>query len=1316
MAADSLDFFASDTFHTYTTTFPFKSRRQSSLIPGATRHSAIYSTSTTVLHDTLISFLSYIKTYNIPILPVTKPDIRSVLGEGASFLVNGAVVPRDYVDPSSGKVFPQGTVVALKRAKLLEDMDPIADRIRVIFNELLTMNHAPLAAHPNIVNLLGIGFETEGPSESQNAMPILIPECAELGNLAEILETARKEGRPLDFGDKISLCLDIAHGLDILHACDIVHGDVKCENILIFDKDDHDGPTGPENFSLYSKLTDFGVSRLPSGELVLGGSRPWQAPECFRGAYLKIEEAKRTDIYSFGMLLWRVCLDGDPFKSLGEFEGETAKERRQKRNDAITKLKDEDRLVQHVCNSLALSERFSRSQLEMLCEVISITLLKEAGRRELDIRRIIRLLTPDNWFQARHPVPPSRLPLNVHTNLLDMEKWHSEFEGVSPVVQSCIVKGFRDYALSPPDHLQLDHEEKRSAAAYQLAVCCANGFGGKFHPKECAKWLTFAAERGSQKAQDALDKLLQAFPPESVPFKNPWSTGEDGDSVLSSSWGSEFPAVSAKHPVVGDSNLPSDSEVTCLGAAETCNYRAINNLLECGVKPGISIDGVSPLHFLSSWDASKTEDLGRRLVNAGANINAVAVRGPTVGGTPLMWSVYGNHIQHSLVLLKLGADPLTMTSEGEDSLSFAARLHLAAHLRLLLEHTRPAHVRGHLRRLIEAAAGGESRFTRIHRHGGKWQTAAIDTFQLLHDWNTLFPDAADFRTLAIPALVGGLKSPYGRMSTDAQVGLIKNTSIDASQLHELLRESVLSYNTDLFDALLDYGVPITCTFEREKTLLHLCAQIPDHSLASTAFAPRLLSLGAELDSRDRNGITPWMDAVLERKWDLADLLMKEGADALAIDTEGFNIMGLCIKAVNLGSIKYLLKYSAQKEKFQRHSFLVNRKKPISALQLAAALTLPRAHGMKIEVIGTFLTISANFALEPSHLNFRSNGLLPDATALDIAASKGNVYAVKTLVKKGASPPDSKRISGWAQAKLSTTDDYLEKKNLERCIYIIENWHRDKRETQRLADDWTNLRTIDESHVNSSWEIVVFDYKSRKGGDKSLRTEVKIAELISQILSNVPSDQSHVYKTWLIKVASWFIPAVVGISLVVFAIWTAVAFKVRKENAGGSIGLAVKYHITVLAVSCPCALGLAVPMVLIIAGGVAAKSGIVIKQASATERAYRTTDVFFDKTGTLTTGTLKVIEEAYYDTFLQAADVKSLVCTLLQDNNHTVYSAVASHLQNLVDAAVRLGDIQSVPGAGLKATGIRKWGESGQSLLARRRCSSRKQPTHRTWYD
>jgi serine/threonine protein kinase len=149
------------------------------------------------------------------------------------------------------------------------------------------------------------------------------------------------------------------------------------------------------------KLTDFGISTHTAENIILGGSRPWQAPECTRGAYFKLEGAKCTDIYSFGMLLWRVMLDGDPFKSLGEFEGNTAKDRREKRNDAIALLKEEDRLVKHVCDSLTMSGKFSNQQLDMLHDVIRITLTKDPSSRELDIGRLIRLLMPNKWYQRR---------------------------------------------------------------------------------------------------------------------------------------------------------------------------------------------------------------------------------------------------------------------------------------------------------------------------------------------------------------------------------------------------------------------------------------------------------------------------------------------------------------------------------------------------------------------------------------------------------------------------------------------------------------------------------------------------------------------------------------------------------------------------------------------------------------------------------------------------------------------------------------------------------------------------------------------------
>ena len=172
---------------------------------------------------------------------------------------------------------------------------------------------------------------------------------------------------------------------------------------------------------------------------------------------------------------------------------------------------------------------------------------------------------------------------------------------------------------------------------------------------------------------------------------------------------------------------------------------------------------MSPIHFLSSWDVGKAHDLGLRLIKVGANVNAIAKPGTTVGGTPLMWAVYGGHLEHTKILIELGAEPMISTDNGEDALSFAARSHSASLLKRLLEHTPPIRVHGHLGRLVEATLGGESRFKRMTRHEERWITAAGETLQLLRDWHALFSEAEDFTKILLPALKASLKNPYGTL-------------------------------------------------------------------------------------------------------------------------------------------------------------------------------------------------------------------------------------------------------------------------------------------------------------------------------------------------------------------------------------------------------------------------------------------------------------------------------------------------------------------------------------------------------------------------
>lgn len=130
--------------------------------------------------------------------------------------------------------------------------------------------------------------------------------------------------------------------------------------------------------------------------------------------------------------------------------------------------------------------------------------------------------------------------------------------------------------------------------------------------------------------------------------------------------------------------------------------------------------------------------------------------------------------------------------------------------------------------------------------------------------------------------------------------------------------------------------------------------------------------------------------------------------------------------------------------------------------------------------------------------------------------------------------------------------------------------------------------------------------TRLPGENSI---TEISNLVEKAISAKPRVQELAE-----KLASYFVPIVIAVSLVIFFTWIGIAAKVRNRDGGGAVGLAITYGIATLAVSCPCALGLAVPIVLVIAGGVAARAGVVIKAADATERGYKATDVVFDKTG------------------------------------------------------------------------------------------------------
>lgn len=207
-------------------------------------------------------------------------------------------------------------------------------------------------------------------------------------------------------------------------------------------------------------------------------------------------------------------------------------------------------------------------------------------------------------------------------------------------------------------------------------------------------------------------------------------------------------------------------------------------------------------------------------------------------------------------------------------------------------------------------------------------------------------------------------------------------------------------------------------------------------------------------------------------------------------------------------------------------------------------------------------------------------------------------------------------------------------------------------------------------INGSGALVV--RLNRLPGENTIDT---IAAMVDQAKLSKPKLQALAD-----KVASYFVPVVVGLTLVTFVIWVAVGILTQNKTGSEAVVQAITYAITVLIVSCPCAIGLAVPMVIVIASGIAAERGVIFKSADAIEISYKASHVVFDKTGTLTQGILVVTEEK----FVSASESASALLGLTEHSKHPISLAVSKHLRDRGVAAMAIPQAKSLTGKGLEA--------------------------------
>ncbi|KAH7068627.1 E1-E2 ATPase-domain-containing protein [Paraphoma chrysanthemicola] len=172
-----------------------------------------------------------------------------------------------------------------------------------------------------------------------------------------------------------------------------------------------------------------------------------------------------------------------------------------------------------------------------------------------------------------------------------------------------------------------------------------------------------------------------------------------------------------------------------------------------------------------------------------------------------------------------------------------------------------------------------------------------------------------------------------------------------------------------------------------------------------------------------------------------------------------------------------------------------------------------------------------------------------------------------------------------------------------------------------------------------------------------------------------------------RIAGWFVPAIATIGTFVFLGWLIYERYDMKGSWRVAIVRALTFAIATLVVSCPCAIGLAVPMVILIAGGVAARFGVIFRDPQKLEVARNVTDIVFDKTGTLTCGVLTVVSEDLQG--VHAGKVKGTLLSLLQNVQHPVAIGVLRHLEREASLdpieVIPIVNMSSISGSGIRGT-------------------------------
>lgn len=158
-----------------------------------------------------------------------------------------------------------------------------------------------------------------------------------------------------------------------------------------------------------------------------------------------------------------------------------------------------------------------------------------------------------------------------------------------------------------------------------------------------------------------------------------------------------------------------------------------------------------------------------------------------------------------------------------------------------------------------------------------------------------------------------------------------------------------------------------------------------------------------------------------------------------------------------------------------------------------------------------------------------------------------------------------------------------------------------------------------------------------------------------------------------KVSSYFVPCIMGIAVLSFFITLGITKNIQEP---------INTFVSVLVVACPCALGLATPLAIVVSEGLCASNGILVKTSETLENAHKVDTVVFDKTGTLTYGNLKI---AKIWNFENRDDLMEIVCSIESKSTHPISNAFQEYLLEHKANKKEVKEYKDLPGLGIEAS-------------------------------